>query len=299
MMRLSRIKKKLKHSGFRGLLASGMRRAASHIESRSLEYPSYQSSAHRVLSRYTSFEGKHVLEIGGAQSCESAYPFLKDGAASVIVTGLDHISQEQTNRERNLRILRADALSLSSVFEPSSFDVVYGLSIVEHIPSPKVFLDEVYRVLKPGGVAYFEGNPLWSSPKGHHLWVATWGGAYQHKATANYLFNEWPSEESTNPLPDWSHLLMTHDQMREYLAAESLPSADIECIIDWVYYSDQVNRLNMSEIAEAYTTSKLIVLEANTLRYDVPRDVELALRKHCGDGIDYGTFGISYVLARP
>jgi SAM-dependent methyltransferase len=297
-MNPSRIKAKLTQSGFRGLLASGMRRAATHIEGALIDR-SHQSSAYNVLSRYVSFEGKHVLEIGGAQSCESAYPFLKDGAASVIVTGLDHISQEDSDEDRHLRILRVDALALSSVFEPCSFDVVYGLSVVEHIPSPTIFLDEVYKVLKSGGFAYFEGSPLWSSGKGHHLWVATWGGPYQHRATANYLFSEWPDAKSTNPLPDWSHLLMTPEEMGAYLAAESLPSRDIECIIDWVYHSDQVNRLSLFEVAGAYTTSKLIVLEANTVRSEIPHDVELALRRHCGDGIDYGIVGISYVLARP
>jgi SAM-dependent methyltransferase len=298
-MNLGLINKKLKQSGFRGLLASAMRHVASYVESQSANWKlNNQLGAHRVLSRYTSFEGEDVLEVGGAQSCDSAYPFLKDGAASAIVTGLEHISQEQTNKELNLRVLRADALMLSSVFEPGCFDVVYGLSIVEHIPSPKVFLDEVYSVLKPGGLAYFQGGPIWSSPKGHHLWVATWGGAYQNKATANYLFSEWPGEASTNPLPDWSHLLRTPDQMRECLAEKSIPGADIDCIIDWVFYSDQVNRLNMSEIAKAYTSSRLIVLEANTARVDVPSDVQGALRKRYGEGIDFGIFGVSYVLAK-
>lgn len=305
MMNYGRIKKKLKQSGFRGLFRPAMRHAASVMDSEpensdyKSNYLNHQLSAHRVLSRYTSFEGKEVLEVGGAQSCESAYPFLKDGAASAIVTGLNHISQEQTSKEYNLRVLRADALELSSVFSPYRFDVVYGLSIVEHISSPKAFLDEVYTVLKPGGIAYFEGNPIWSSPKGHHLWVATWGGAYQNKATANYLFSEWPGAESTNPLPDWSHLLMTPDHMREYLTEKSIPSTDIDCIIDWVFYSDELNRINMSEIAEAYTSSRLIVLEANTVRLDVSFDVQAALRKRCGDGIDYGVLGVTYVLAKP
>lgn len=283
-------------SYFRNLLAGPIRHAARKMKL--LDSPeSHQASAHWVLSRYISIDGKNVLEIGGAQSGEAAHPFLKDGAASVSITGLDHVTEERVVGER-LRILRANALSLSSVFEPNSFDVVYGLSIVEHIPTPEVFLNEVHRVLKPGGIAYFEGNPLWSSPKGHHLWVATWGGLYQHKATANYLFNGFPNTRSTNPLPDWSHILMTQDQMREYLNSNALPNVDIECIIDWVYLSDQINRLSMSEIAVAYSTSKLIVLEANTVRSKVPRDIEFALRKACGDGIDYGTRGISYVLGK-
>jgi ubiquinone/menaquinone biosynthesis C-methylase UbiE len=298
MMVLKRIKNKLKRHRFGRLLASVIRRAG--IKTGILDpqkYLGHQSSAHRVLSRYIPFKGKDVLEIGGSQSGESAEPFLKDGAASVTVTGLDRVADKEFVSGQ-LRFLRADALSLSSVFRPGSFDVLYGLSIVEHIPTPEVLLDEVYRVLKPGGVAYFEGNPIWSSPKGHHLWVSNWGGPYQRKTTANYLFNEFPDIESTNPLPDWSHLLMTQDQMREYLSAKSLPRVDIECIIDWVYCSDQVNRMNMSEIAEAYTTSRLIVLEANTLRSEVPRDMESALRKHCGEGVDYGVQGVSYVLVK-
>lgn len=304
-MNSERIKRKLKQSVIRGLSATGLRQVDSLIDSEPKasdfrsNYIVHQASAHSVLSRYASFEGKDVLEVGGAQSCDSIYPFLMDGAASATVTGLSHISQEQTSKNYNLRVLRADALELSSVFGPCSFDIVYGLSIVEHIPSPRVFLDEVYAVLKPGGLAYFEGNPIWSSPKGHHLWVATWGGAYKNKAKANYLFSEWPGATSTNPLPDWSHLLMTPDRMREYLTEKLIASTDIDCIIDWVFYSDQVNRISMTEIAEAYTNSMLIVLEANTIRVDVPCDIQATLRERCGDGIDYGISGVTYVLAKP
>ncbi|MFO0960137.1 MAG: class I SAM-dependent methyltransferase [Isosphaeraceae bacterium] len=281
-----------------------MRRVANKIErpTRQGVKPSvynHQLTAYQVLSRYISFVDKDVLEVGGTQSCESMYPFLRDGAASGVVTGLDHICEEQTDREYNLRVQRADALKLSAIFGPSRFDVVYGLSIVEHIPSPAVFLDEVYTVLRPGGLAYLEGNPLWSSPHGHHVWVATWGGAYQGRATANYLFSQFPGHTSTNPLPNWSHLLMSPGQMREHLANEKLPQIDIDCIIDWVFSSPEINRLALSDIAAAYGRSKLTVLEANTTRCDVPQDVLAALRERNGEGIDYGLWSVAYVLAKP
>lgn len=259
----------------------------------------HQLSAHKALSRYSSFNGKSILEIGGAQSCDSAYPFLMDGAASVIVTGLDHISEEKISKEYNLRVIRADALKLTSIFEPNQFDFVYGLSVIEHIPTPKVFLDQVYAVLKPGGLAYFEGDPIWSSPKGHHLWVATWGGSYKGKTSANYLFSEWAGAPSTNPLPDWSHLLMTPDQMKKHLAEKSVPAEDIDCIIDWVFHSNEVNRIDMTKIAEAYTNSGLTVLEAHSVRVDVPGTTLIDLRRRYGDGVDYGINGVAYVLAKP
>lgn len=269
-----------------------------NIDGSQANYLNHQTSAYRVLSRYTSFEGKDILEVGGAQSCESIYPFLKEGAVSAVVTGLNHISEERVSEDYNLRILRADALKLSSVFKPCSFDVIYGLSVVEHIPQPKTFLEEIYTVLKPGGFCYFEGNPIWSSAKGHHLWIATWGGEYQNKTTANYLFSEWPGQPSTNPLPDWSHLLMTTSEMEEYLAEKKIPSGDIDCIIDWVFRSDEINRINMSEIAEAYTTSGLITLEANISRVEVPNDIHAELRNRYWDDVDYGIQGISYVLSK-
>ena len=132
------------------------------------------------------------------------------------------------------------------------------------------------------------------------MWVATWGGPYQYKTTANYLMAEYPGHESTNPLPVWSHLIMTHNQMREYLIKKSIPEGDIDCILDFVFFgTGQINRLNMSEIAEAYTNSKLIVLEANTSRIDVPPGIQEDLRKCCGEGVDYGICGVTYLLAKP
>jgi SAM-dependent methyltransferase len=225
-------------------------------------------------------------------------PFLRDGAAYGVVSGLDHITDEQAFRERNLSVQRADALKLSATFGPSCFDVIYGLSIIEHIPSPSVFLDQVYAVLRPGGFAYLEGGPVWSSGRGHHLWVATWGGSYHGRATANYLFSSWPGKVATNPLPDWSHLLMTPSQMRAHLVDARLPELDIDCILDWVFSSAEINRLTMSDIAAAYGRSKLTVLEANTIRSDVPPDVLKVLRQRNGAGIDYGVESVAYVLAK-
>lgn len=259
----------------------------------------HQLSAYSVLSRYMSFDGKDILEVGGAQSCESMLPFVKHGAASGTVTGLDHVWEEQARPEQNLRVMRADALKLSEVFGPSCFDIVYGLSVIEHIPSPGVFLDQVHKVLRPGGIAYLEGSPIWSSPKGHHVWVAEWGGAYSGKTTANYLFSPIPGKTSTNPLPDWSHLLMDMSEMRRFLDNKGLPAGDVDCILDWVYSSPEINRLTMSDIAAVYGHSELTVLEANTLRSDVPQDVQVALRQRHGPGIDYGVASMTYVLAKP
>jgi ubiquinone/menaquinone biosynthesis C-methylase UbiE len=37
-------------------------------------------------------------------------------------------------------------------FDESTFDVVYSRWVIEHLKNPKKFIDETYRILKPGGV---------------------------------------------------------------------------------------------------------------------------------------------------
>jgi len=39
-------------------------------------------------------------------------------------------------------------------FEESSFDIALSDYVLEHVEFPEPFLNEVYRVLKPGGVSF-------------------------------------------------------------------------------------------------------------------------------------------------
>jgi len=262
------------------------------------EYLIFQESPQKALRRYISIECKKVLEIGGSQACISANAFLRDGADSVTVTGLDHITEETISFDQRIKISRANGLELENHFAPDSFDVVYGLSIIEHVHNPKRFVEQVHYVLKPGGFAYFEGNPLWSSPKGHHLWVASWGGNYMNKTSANYLFSEFTGTVSSNPIPDWGHLLLSKEELKNRLNAQSIPESDIACIVHWIYDSDEVNRLSLGEICEAYTNSGLTTLEANMQRVDIPEETLIQLRQKHGDGIDYGVSGITFILKK-
>ena len=55
----------------------------------------------------------------------------------------------KTNTRKN-PVLRADAEKLP--FPDSSFDAALATAIIEHVPHPGVFVSEIRRVLKPGGV---------------------------------------------------------------------------------------------------------------------------------------------------
>jgi 2-polyprenyl-3-methyl-5-hydroxy-6-metoxy-1,4-benzoquinol methylase len=58
-----------------------------------------------------------------------------------------------TNRSANIHFLAADGLRLC--FAPACFDVVICNQVYEHVPDREALLDQIHRVLKPGGVCYF------------------------------------------------------------------------------------------------------------------------------------------------
>jgi SAM-dependent methyltransferase len=47
-------------------------------------------------------------------------------------------------------------------FEDNSFESSFGTEVLEHCPYPKITLDEVNRVLKPGGIFFFTVPFLWN-----------------------------------------------------------------------------------------------------------------------------------------
>jgi ubiquinone/menaquinone biosynthesis C-methylase UbiE len=59
------------------------------------------------------------------------------------------------------------------LFRDGLFDFVFSLNAFEHIPNPGRALQEISRVLKPGGHAFLQFTPLYYSDAGHHLFGLT------------------------------------------------------------------------------------------------------------------------------
>jgi ubiquinone/menaquinone biosynthesis C-methylase UbiE len=100
--------------------------------------------------------GQSVLDLGCGTGYGSVYLALQ-GARQVV--GID-INAEAINyadyhyQEHNLAYIRGNCLSVG--FKNHSFDIIISFEVIEHIEKWQNYLEEVARLLKPGG--YFIGS---------------------------------------------------------------------------------------------------------------------------------------------
>lgn len=115
--------------------------------------PSDNPIHQRLLQAYYEaipYISGHVLELGVGEG--RGVELLAPEAASFL--GLDKIEEVI----QNLRNRFPDYQFESSVFPPvrlpdNSFDTVVSFQVIEHIRDDKLYLEEIYRILKPGGKA--------------------------------------------------------------------------------------------------------------------------------------------------
>ena len=104
------------------------------------------------IAKFNEFRGKRVLEIGTGIGTDGLQ-FQSHGADYV---GIDltfagqELAKEQfglAGYEGKLSVANAESMPLSD----NSFDHIYSFGVIHHSPSTESIVNEMYRVLKPGG----------------------------------------------------------------------------------------------------------------------------------------------------
>lgn len=108
----------------------------------------------REVAGFDRHLGKRVLEVG----CGMGTDLLEFAKGNANVIGIDltprHLKLSRKRFELNGfkgNFVVADAESLP--FQDASFDHVYSIGVLHHIPHPRLAAAEIHRVLKPGGEA--------------------------------------------------------------------------------------------------------------------------------------------------
>lgn len=126
----------------------------------------------RDFAKFNEAQEKDVLEIGvgmGADHIE----FAKSKPRSISGIDLTPKGIEHTRKRLNVyglssNISVGDAEKLP--FDEGSFDLVYSWGVIHHSPNTPEAVDEVYRVLRPGGMARIMIYHKYSLT-GYMLWI--------------------------------------------------------------------------------------------------------------------------------
>ena len=123
------------------------------------------------FAEFAAAAGRKVLEIGVGLGADH----VRFAAAGAQLSGIDLTARAVAHTRRRLELLglkssvaTGDAENLD--FPDDSFDVVYSWGVLHHSPDTARAIAEVYRVLRPGGVAKIMIYHKWSLV-GYMLWV--------------------------------------------------------------------------------------------------------------------------------
>src|SRR5574341_802393 len=103
---------------------------------------------------FSSFAGLRVLEIGpglGTDHAQIARAGARAYAVDLTVAHLEFTRRRFALEGLVTRLTRADAERLP--FADAAFDAVYSFGVLHHTPDTQAAIDEIRRVLRPGGFA--------------------------------------------------------------------------------------------------------------------------------------------------
>ncbi len=109
----------------------------------------------------------NILDVGASTGIIDSVVAKKVG--KVIGTDIDKGAVKFANhnfKTKKLSFKIEDALNLS--FPDNKFDVVICTHVYEHVSNPKELFQEIYRVLKPGGVCYLAAINKWWPIEPHY-----------------------------------------------------------------------------------------------------------------------------------
>ena len=105
-----------------------------------------------ALHEYRDFKNKKVLDVG----CGNGYVLSKYASEGAEVFGVDVTEAAIELTQKRFKHLNlngdfreADAQSLP--FPENTFDCVCSMGVLHHVPNTQKAVDEIFRVLKPGG----------------------------------------------------------------------------------------------------------------------------------------------------
>lgn len=161
-----------------------------------------------ILDNHTDVSQSELLDLGTG-SGHIANEFAQQAKR---VVSVDVTDERQTSE--GYEFVLVDSAKLP--FADATFDIVVSNHVVEHIPDQSTHLQELMRVLRPGGVAYLATpNKLWLRDPHYRLPFISW---LPRSASARYL-------KLFKPEKTWDIFPLSHFGIKRHLTGHELHNA--------------------------------------------------------------------------
>ena len=165
-----------------------------------------------ILEMLENVEGQNLLDAG----CGEGYLSRLMAERGAIVTAVDYseglldIARERTPDKLGINYLRENLENLSSIND-STFTIIVSCLVLQDVPDHQKAVQEMYRVLQPGGVFILViSHPCFSSDGG---WIKDSDGKKEFWKIDNYFFEreiEIPLDPGSNNNPIGFHRTLTN-----------------------------------------------------------------------------------------
>lgn len=181
----------------------------------------YDEIAFSLNSFAGGVAGKRILDVGCDYGGQLVKAIALQGASEVIGVNPALTPKKYTD---HCQICNIDIRHTS--FPDNYFDCIVSISAFEHIHGLDIALNEMFRIMKPGGILFSRFGPIWSSSFGHHMWFT-----YR-----NQIYNYWNTF-----LPPFCHLLMNPKELLSY--CQPLFGEDVGIkIVEYIFGTSEQNR---------------------------------------------------------
>lgn len=211
---------------------------------------------------------KTILEIGFISGGHSVFAYEELGLEAYAIDNCYDGLVDQYDKPFHIQNMLDSNVNFSfqditdkTTFKDEMFDIIYSSSVLEHIKDIEKAFQEMYRILKKGGVIIHNYNPFFSPNGGHALGIidCPWGHLRMElQDYAKYLTNYRPFES------EWA-IPWIHNALNRYSIAQMQKSIIKQGynILIWQESAapkDQINLLNHEVLSDIYNYHENITL---------------------------------------
>jgi glycosyltransferase involved in cell wall biosynthesis/SAM-dependent methyltransferase len=204
----------------------------------------YHKPLFMEMFRHFDLKGKVVVEIGPDAHFITARLCLANGAQKVLACTPAKNWVHWQDLPEGIEPVFKNFLDTDVPIPPQSVDIVFGVALLEHLEDLETVFQKIYSILAPGGKIFMQGGPCWTSMHGHHLWATK-------DVSVPYRFT------GRNPVPHWSHLVFTPEEMQNFLirSGELAAPEDAQAIVREICYTSPPigsNKQTPTAMADAF-----------------------------------------------